>query len=105
MFYAYAHTILTTNIAATPKRIEMELAAGIIHQVDILFEDGCNHKAGVQIWKGGHQLWPSNRGSYLTGNATVVSFREFEEMKKGQNELYALVWGDGVIESGQLIIK
>lgn len=105
MFYAYTHTILTTNTAAAPKRIDMELAAGVIHQVDILFEDGCNHKAAVQVWRGGHQLWPANRGAYLTGNATVVSFREFEELTKGKNDLYALVWGDGVIENVQTIIQ
>lgn len=105
MFYAYSHTMTTGDVIGTPKRIEMQLAAGIIHQVDILFEDGCNHKAGVQIWRGGQQIWPSNRGAAITGNATIVSFREFEELTKGKNDLYALVWGDGVITGVQVIIQ
>lgn len=105
MFYAFNYTLTTGDIVTAPHRIDMKLSAGIVHQVDILFEDGCNHKAGVQIFRGNHQIWPSNRGAALTGNATIVSFREFEELKPGLNELYALVWGDGTITDVQVIIQ
>lgn len=105
MFYAFAHTVLTTHIVTAPARVEMELTEGVIHQVDVLFESGCNYLANVQIWQGGHQLWPSNRGKTLTGNAIVVSFREFHELTAGKNDLHALIWGDGVIDSVQVVIQ
>jgi len=50
-------------------------------------------------------LWPSNRGKSLRGNATVVSFREFLELVTGATDLYALIWGDGVITGVEVIIQ
>lgn len=105
MFYVWSYTVTTSDIITSPKRINMKLAQGVIHQVDILFQDGCNHLVGVQIWRGEQQIWPSNRGYAFTGNATVISFREFEEITKGRDELYALVWGDGSIEGVEVVIQ
>lgn len=95
MFYVYPHAVVTADTEASPHEETMQLAAGVIHQVDILFQDGCNQLAHVQIFKGGHQLWPTNRGSTIKGNATVVSFREFLELEPGASILSALIWGDG----------
>lgn len=105
MFYSYKHTLTTGDIVTVPKRIEMPLANGVIHQVDILFQSGCLYSVGVQIWRGGHQVWPSNRGNAIFGDASVVSFREFEELKSGDNDLYALIWGDGIITGTVIIIQ
>jgi hypothetical protein len=105
MFYCFNHTITTADTAAAKHEIEMQLAAGVIHQVDILFEDGCDHEGKVQIFHADHQLWPSNRGEALRGNATVVSFREFYELKAGNSELTAYIWGDGTIEDVEIIIQ
>ena len=46
----------------------------------------------MQIFHGGTQIWPSNRGAKLRGNATVVSFREFYEIKPGHSDLQARIW-------------
>ncbi len=105
MFFAFAHTISTGEIITAPARVEMSLAAGVIHQVDMVFQSGCSFKLGVQIRQGDHQLWPSNREAAVFGDASVVSFREFFELRPGGNDLYALVWGDGVIDAVQVIIQ
>ncbi len=105
MFYTFAHSIATTELITAPARIDMPLAAGVIHQVDILFQSGCSFALGVAIRQGDHQLWPSNRESAIYGDAAVVSFREFHELRPGANDLYALVWGDGVIDAVQVIIQ
>jgi hypothetical protein len=105
MFYVYSHKVTTGDTVTNPKRIDIKLAQGVIHQVDILFQDGCNHLVGVQIWRGEQQLWPSNRGYAFTGNATVISFREFEEITKGKDELYALIWGDGSISGVEVVVQ
>ena len=105
MFYAFSHTITTADIITAKKRLDLKLTAGVIHQVDILFQDGCDHEANVQIFQGDHQLWPSNRGSTMKGNATVISFREFLELKSGVNELTAFIWGDGTITAVDVIIQ
>lgn len=105
MFYAFTHTITTADIITAKKQLDLQLTAGVIHQVDILFQDGCDHEANVQVFRGGHQLWPSNRGETIKGNATVVSFREFLELQPGNTELTAFIWGDGVIDAIDVIIQ
>jgi len=105
MFYVFEHPITTGNIETDPKRLDMDLTAGVIHQVDVLFQDNCDHKARVQIFHGSLQLWPSNRGKALRGNATVVSFREFVELESGDSDLHALIWGDGVITGVEVVIQ
>jgi hypothetical protein len=92
MFYSFSHITEATDTAAAPKRLNMDLTAGVIHQVDVLFQSGTLHAINVQIHKGGHQLYPSNRGAALRGDATVISFREFLELKPGDVDLYALIW-------------
>ncbi|MBA7665863.1 hypothetical protein ES703_73937 [subsurface metagenome] len=95
MFYVYDHPVVAADIESSPHEETMQLGAGVIHQVDVLFQTGCNHLAHVQIFLGGYQLWPSNRGKTMRGNATVVSFREFLELKPGDSTLTGLIWGDG----------
>ena len=105
MFYSFKHTVTATEIKSAPAEVELQLTAGVIHQVDILFQDGCNHKANVQVFKGNYQIWPSNRGGSMVGNATVISFREFYEMGAGLPVLKAKIWGDGDIADVDVIIN
>jgi len=105
MFYSFKHTVLVGNLETAKYELALPLAAGVIHQVDVLFQDGCNHKANIQIFQANYQLWPSNRGSSLVGNATVVSFREFFELVAGMSELTAYIWGDGIITGVDVVIN
>jgi len=92
MFSAYSYTPSAADTEASPHEIELELTAGVIHQVDVLFQSGCAHKVFVQIFDGSLQVWPSNRGEKMRGDATVVSFREFYELSPGHNRLVAKIW-------------
>lgn len=95
MFNVFDHSVVAANTSADPHVEIIKLSAGVVHQVDILFQDGCDHLANVQIFHGGYQVWPSNRGKAFRGNATAVSFREYYELDAGGTELTALIWGDG----------
>jgi len=105
MFYVFNETIGTGDIITAPIKTELDLISGIIHQVDLLLEDGCDHEAKVQIFHGSTQIWPSNPGAAMTGNATVISFREFYEIKPGATDLVMLAWGDGVIDDVEVILQ
>ena len=105
MFYVFNQTITTDDDSDAKIRLDLDLAAGVIHQVDVLFQDGCNHEAHVQIFQGNLQLWPSNRGNTLRGNATVISFREFFEVSSGLSDLHAMIWGDGTIDAVEVVIQ
>lgn len=105
MFYVFPHTVTTSDIVTAKHREDMDLTAGVIHQVDVLFQDGCDHEAHVQIFQANFQIWPTNRGETLRGNATVVSFREFYELKPGASDLHAMIWGDGTIDDVEVVIQ
>jgi len=94
MFYAFRHRTKHTDGYTYPYEFDLPLAAGIIHQVDVLFQDGCDHLVDVQIFQANFQIWPTNRGATLRGNATVISFREFYELSKGETSLTARVDAD-----------
>ena len=105
MFYVYPYTNLATDLVGDPHKMDLDLSAGVIHQVDILFQKDCAHKINVQIWKGGHQLWPSNRGASLKGDSTIISFREFLELRGAVNDLHALIWTTDASVLKEIIIQ
>lgn len=92
MFYVFSYTPTAADTEANPHVIHFSLTAGVIHQVDILFQSGCNHEEFVQIFDGNYQAWPSNKGEKIRGNATAISFREFYEMLPGDTRLKAHIW-------------
>ncbi len=92
MFYAFDYTVTASDLETAKYSMDMILPAGVIHQVDILFQKDCAHKINVQIFHGGHQAWPSNRGASFRGDATVISFREFFELIPGHSTLTAKLW-------------
>jgi len=105
MFYLFSHTPDANDTEANPHKLQMDLAAGVIHQVDVLFQNGCNHEEFVQIFHGGFQVWPSNRGEKLRGNATVISFREFYELKPGNVDLTAVFWTTLTVEFKEITVS
>lgn len=109
MFYVFSKPTGEIWTGVTSEKLDIDLTAGVIHQVDVLFQDGCNHEIFIQIHQGGHQLWPSNRGAELRGNATVVSFREFYKLTPGNTDLTIKfrstlvgVWPEVIIQIGIL---
>jgi len=92
VFYSFSYTPSASDTESDPHELTMHLTAGVIHQVDVLFQNGCNHEEFVQIYHDNFQLWPSNRGEKLRGNATVISFRDFYELRPGDAILTAKIW-------------
>lgn len=105
MFYAFSLELPTSHAADTVYKLDMKLTAGVIHQVDVLFQDECDHKQHIQIFHANFQLWPSNRGGNLRGNATVISFREFYEIASGDPPLTAHFWYDSSQTWKEVIIQ
>jgi len=95
MFYSYELAVTAAHTASNKKEVEMDLTAGIIHQVDVLFPDDCDHFIRAQIWHANFQIWPSNRNGTIRGDATVISFRDFYELTADLNTLTAKAWWEG----------
>lgn len=92
MFYSFDVTAPISVGVGTKKEVDMPMSSGIIHQIDIMFPDTANHEIAVQIWDASYQLWPSNRNAVIRGDAAVVSFRDFYEMRSENNVLTAKAW-------------
>ena len=105
MFYVFSYTPVITDTEAAPHVIDIPLTAGIIHQVDMLFQSGCSHKIFAQVYDGNTQLWPSNRGEKIRGDATVISFREFYELTPGNTRLKARIWTTLTADFKEIIIQ
>ncbi len=105
MFYAFSYTPDASDTEANPHDLKMQLTAGVVHQVDVLFQSGCNHEEFVRINDDNFQLWPLNRGEKLRGNATVISFREFYELVPGNSILTAKIWTTLSADFKEIIIQ
>ncbi len=92
MFYAWPIVVAAGNIASNKAEIQMPMSSGIIHQVDLVFPDTCDHDIRVQIFDASFQLWPSNRDGTIRGDAGVISFRDFYEMTPANNVLKGVAW-------------
>lgn len=92
MFYSYNITVTHGLTEATAEETELELSAGVIHQVDILFPVNSNREVYVKILDGGYQLLPTNRDETIRANNTVISTREFYELIPGRNILTVKAW-------------
>jgi len=105
MFYVFTCTPTADNSESNPEVFEMQLTAGVIHQVDILFQSGCDHKEFIQLFNDNFQIWPSNRGEELRGDATVISFRDFYELTPGDTILTANVWSTLGADWKEIIVQ
>jgi len=105
MFYTFTYTVTTNDIVTAKHRIDMELSAGVIHQVDILFQKDAAHKINVQIFHGGHQVWPTNPGGSIKADATVISFREFYELRAARNDLFYLIWTSDIAVLKEVVVN
>lgn len=92
MFYVYPIVVGAGNVESNKASVDMPLSSGIIHQVDIVFPDTADHDIRVQIVQSNFQLWPTNRGGTVRGDASVISFRDFFELTNSNNNLTGLAW-------------
>jgi len=94
LFFSKNITITHDTYAteATALETELELSAGVIHQIDILFPVNANREVYVKLMDGGYQLIPTNRDDSIRANNTVISTREFYELIPGRNIITVKSW-------------
>uniref|UniRef100_A0A6H1ZPG4 Uncharacterized protein n=1 Tax=viral metagenome TaxID=1070528 RepID=A0A6H1ZPG4_9ZZZZ len=70
-------TLIATPIdlfATTPKQTVLKVTRGLVYKVEIDFPPGPSGLLKVQIYDGGHQLWPSTPGEYFITDGYCISF-------------------------------
>jgi len=58
----------------SPEFIDVKMTKCIINQVEVSFPVGCYGLAGIQIWRGLHQLWPANTGEWFAYDDITIVF-------------------------------
>jgi len=105
MFYSYNITVAATYDEAGPKKDVLDLSAGVIHQVDLIFPDNSTKDIYARIFHGGYQLIPTNRLGAIRADNTIISTREFFELPAGNSELVVHTWNDHATDSFLLTIN
>lgn len=99
MFYSYNLTVTTAHTEASPKKDVLDLSAGVIHQVDLIFPDNSTKNIYVRIFHGSYQLVPTNRLEAIRADNTIISTREFFELPPGHNQLVVHSWNTHATDS------
>ena len=89
--------VINKNVPAgttqkAPVEVLLTAAPGVIHQVEIVFPDGCNNHVYCAIYRFEHQIFPSNGSEYFIGNDETIKFRDFYELKVNPSIIKILLW-------------
>ncbi|KKN37951.1 hypothetical protein LCGC14_0758380 [marine sediment metagenome] len=87
MYYTFAITIPARTSLAAPVVETLRLTKGIIHRVEVEFYPGPRRYAWVKIFRGGHQLWPTNPPGSFRTDAYTIAFDEYYEIKTAPTAL------------------
>jgi len=105
MFYTYEKCCPINGSATDYETVDLDLSAGIIHQVDLIFPSDTDKELNAQIWLGGNQVWPTNRGGSIVGDSMVISFREFFHLSSARNNLTLRAWNTGSTAAKLLVVN
>jgi len=105
MFFSFNIDVSAGTSEATAEETELELAAGIIHQIDFLFPVNSNREVHVKIMQAAYQVCPTNRDDAIRANNTCVSTREFFELIPGSNILTVKAWNTHATEEFMITVN
>lgn len=92
MIFNYAVTIPKNTTKAAPVDTLLQLTRGTIVNMELQFPSGVIALAHVQLYVGGHQLYPSNPdGDFATSNETIDWPVELD-LDTGANQLRFIGW-------------
>jgi len=92
MYFDFALTIPLTATRTSPHERIVNLVSGVIHRVEIEFPSGCRGTAYVQIYKGAHQIWPTNIDEAFNADGFTIVIDEAEKLPAGPNQFRIIGW-------------
>jgi len=81
MFYDFAVTIPAGTTDADPFSQDLNLTAGVIEKVSILFPPGPHGMVKIRLLQGSHQFIPTNPDGYLASDDEALDIDEYYELK------------------------
>lgn len=86
MQFTYSIEVEPNTPAASPRRLEIKLAIGILRKFSLYFPWGCAGLVGVRVIHYEHQLYPTSPGTWYTGNEIFIEFDDEYIIWEGHNE-------------------
>lgn len=105
MIYRYSISTPADTAIAAPKRTDLPVALGVVHQIDILFPPGPKGYLHLKIKRGLHQIWPSNSEEWFSSDADRISFREHFEITSKPAQLEAYTYNESTTYAHTVIIR
>jgi len=92
MLYEIDAPAPANTTALLPVEVPARLNKGVITQVSVQIPQGCMGLARAQVWRGGHQLWPTTPGAYFKGDGAIIEWPEDYELADEPLSLTIRVW-------------
>lgn len=105
MFYDYTLTVTPDDSQDEPASVELKLTKGVIHRVELDFPIGTRSRVHVQIYRGGHQLFPTNPDGDIASDGHVVAWDEHQELDDEPLTLVAKGWSTADTYSYDIAIR
>jgi hypothetical protein len=80
LHYDFDITVPANTSADAPLETEVALTHGIITRVELDFHPGAAGLLHVQMWRGLHQVWPTNPQASFHANARVIPWDEYYDL-------------------------
>jgi len=105
MIYRFSITTPASTTTAAKQKTILQLARGIIHRIEIDFPAGSMGALHLGIYRGLHQVWPSNTGEEFSADNREIVFAEYYEMFWTPYILEAHTWNESLNNDHELIIR
>ena len=105
MFYTRDISVEANTPRNSAKTVNIKTTAGVVHQVGIMFPDGCAGLVHVQLWHGGHPFIPVDPMMDVAGNNETVNITEFYKLFPGFNIITVRVWNEDDTHSHTIRVR
>lgn len=92
MVFEYTLTVAAGKTEAEPATLDMPIAAGVIHRIEVDGHPGCNGMVYVTINRALHQVFPTNPDGQFRPRGFPKAGTVYEELLQPPFELTAKGW-------------
>lgn len=103
----FSFSIVTPKNTPKEKKLKtpLTLSPGVIHQVNVYNWRGNRGVVHLVIEHEHHQIFPLGKNEDFHGDGLEISFKEFNELKKGHAVLDAYTWNDSTLYEHEWIVQ
>lgn len=94
MFYEFRIATPANTPSTAPLDTELQLDAGAVTAVELLFPPGCVGLVHLRILDELHPVWPSNADADIAGDTYPIRWDDDVELIDAPYTLHALTWND-----------